>query len=168
MLDFAKGLAWGFVLCALITLIWGCRTKYVPVETVKTEYIRSDAMDSVSINRLQHIIDSFMERVAVSRVDCFLIVQDTAGNVKYHGEWHRNDRSADTYHNAVRSDSVEYYRNLYYALQRQKTDSTTVYIPISQKHTWWERVKIEYGGYAIGFLTFGMVIVIWIIKERRK
>jgi hypothetical protein len=34
------GFGWGILVCLLITLLAGCKTiKYVPVETVKTEYV---------------------------------------------------------------------------------------------------------------------------------
>lgn len=37
--DVLKGIFWGMLVCAIITLCAGCRTQYVPVPTIQKEYV---------------------------------------------------------------------------------------------------------------------------------
>lgn len=167
-MDRLKGLFWGLVACVIITLLCGCKaTRYVPMETVRTEYKDSIRIDTTFTSRMRSVIDSLTERLSVNKVDCFIIIQDTAGNVKYHGEWHRNDKSSNTYHNVEKQDSTDYYRNLYYNIQSQKADSVQVPYPVEKKCGWWEKTRINMFPILVAAIAVLVFIVIWLARKVR-
>lgn len=165
-MDRLKGLFWGLVACVIITLLCGCKaTRYVPMETVRTEYRDSSYWDRKATFNMQSVIDSLIECLSVNKVDCFIIIQDTAGNVKYHGEWHRNDKSSNTYHNVEKQDSTDYYRNLYYNIQSQKADSVQVPYPVEKKRGWWEKTRINLFPILVAAIAVLVFIVIWLARK---
>ncbi len=130
--DILKGLIWGFVLCALITLVSGCRSvKYVPVETVRTE--------DRTVTKEVH------DTVAVYDTRIVYVKGDTVVDLRYRDRW-RIETVHDTMVNTVRSEVPVPY-------------------PVEKRMTKWERFKIDYSGYAIFVLSFGMVIVVWLLKK---
>lgn len=152
---------------ACIVLLVGCRSKkYVPVETVKTEYRDKKTADTIQTAHWRSVIDSLVERMSVSRADCTVIVQDTDGTVRYHGEWHNTNTTSDKYQNTLREDSTDYYRNMYYALIAQRADNSQVPYPVEKELSKWERFKVDYSTYIILALAFGLVIAVWLVKKR--
>lgn len=149
-------------------VLFGCRsTKYVPVETVRTEYRDKTTEDIMRSTHLRSLIDSLVEHMSVIRADCTVIVQDTDGTVRYHGEWHNTNTASDRYQNKLQVDSTDYYRNLYYALVEQKAGSVQVPYPVEKELSKWEQFKVDYSIYIILALTFGLVIVIWLLRRRK-
>lgn len=158
----------GGTIVTIVGILFGCgSTKYVPVATVRTEDRERKVADTVQTAHLRSIIDSLVERMSVSRADCTVIVQDTDGTVRYHGEWHNTSTVSDRQRNTRQVDSTDYYRNLYYALVVQKADSAQVPYPVEKELTKWEQFKVDYSTYIILALTFGLIIVIWLLRRRK-
>ena len=49
----------------------------------------------------------------------------------------------------------------------EKTDSIQVPYPVERKLSWWESVKIEIGGIAVGVIIVLLLIMIWLIYKNR-
>lgn len=55
---------------------------------------------------------------------------------------------------------------LYDTVLSVRTDSVPVPYPVEKRLTRWEQLKMDYSTYVILALTFGMVIVFWLVKKR--
>ena len=51
-----------------------------------------------------------------------------------------------------------------------RTDSIPVPVPVEKKRTWWEKTKIDVGGYAVTIIVIFILyrLMRWIIKRTRK
>ena len=84
----------------------------------------------------------------------------------------------DSTHVRERGDTVFWYRMKYMFVN--KTVSDTVYIerykdrdvpvPVERKLSWWERQKVDYGGWAMLILVAAMLLKIrkWLARITRK
>ena len=129
---------WYHFLILLLVLYFfcGCRTEYVPVESVR--------YDSLLFTKF------FRDSVYVK----------------------------DSTHVRERGDTVFWYRMKYMFVN--KTVSDTVYIerykdrdvpvPVERKLSWWERQKVDYGGWAMLILVAAMLLKIrkWLARITRK
>ena len=121
-------------------LLIGCRTQYVPVETVRTEYINKT--------------DTFIRRDSVYYKDSVIIEKNgdtiTIQKTKtvYKDRW--------MYKNSV--DTVI------------KVDSIQVPYPVERKLSLWEQTKMNAGGIAILIVFVFIVIILlrWLVKIRSK
>ena len=49
----------------------------------------------------------------------------------------------------------------------EKTDSIQVPYPVEHKLSWWESVKIEIGGIAVGAIIVLLLIIVWLVYKNR-
>ncbi len=127
-----------------LIILFGCRTatRYVPVESVRTEY-----RDRV---QLQTHIDSVFQRDSVA----VYINGDTVQITRW------KDRLK--YVNREVHDTIVSVR----------TDSVAVPYPVEKELTRWQQTKMELGGIAIGaaialFIAL-CIAVVWLIKKGRR
>ena len=120
----------------LILFLCGCRTEYVPVESVRYDslFFSYFVKDSVFVKDSTHVRE--------------------------------------------RGDTVFWYRMKYMFVNKSVTD--TVYIerykdrdvpvPVERKLSWWERQKVDYGGWAMLILVAAMLMKIrkWLARITRK
>lgn len=126
-----KGLVFIIIPCIMLSLLAGCKSvQYVPVETVRT--------DSVYVDRLQR--DSIYQR------DSVYINRWTAGDTIY------QDKIVYKY---IYRDKVKYD-----TVAILRSDSVRVPYPIEHKHTKWEQIRLDVGGWAIGFVIITILIVV--------
>ena len=118
-----------YLTISIMCSIWlcSCRTKYVPVESVKTEVEYRDRWRRDSI----HVRDS-------------IIVQDK-GDTIFVDRWHTE------YKDRKQTDT----------LFIERTDSIQVPYPVERDLSWWESVKQEVGGLAIGMIVALCFIIIY-------
>ena len=127
-----------FALLVLACLICGCRTQYVPVETVRTEY--RDRIDT------QYITDS----VANDRL--VYIKGDTVYIRLWRDRWHTETKHDSIY--IEKHDSIP----VPYPVER--------IVEVERKRTWWETFLMDMGGFTllIGLVLGG----VWLWKRVRK
>lgn len=162
------------ILLALAVMVTGCtRTTYVPVESVRTEYVGADTtalMRLVGYLREQvrskdRAIDSLMQSYSER-----LVLNDK-------GDTLRHDRERIVYRSSYRqkeleklleskNDSIRYLRQ---KLESIKADSIPIPYPVDRKLTKWERAKMDFGGFALGGVAVVVcAIVVWLIRKFRK
>ena len=120
----------------LLLFLCGCRTEYVPVETVR--------YDSLFFSKL--IRDSVYVRDSV-------YIRD-------------------------RGDTVYQYKDKYVFVYKDRVDTLFVEretkveipVPVERNLSWWERVKIDYGGWVmlIVFIAFLWRLKTWFARRIRK
>ena len=49
----------------------------------------------------------------------------------------------------------------------EKTDSIQIPYPVERKLSWWESVKIETGGIAVGAIIVLLLIIVWLVYKNR-
>jgi hypothetical protein len=125
-----------YLTISIISSIWlcSCRTKYVPVESVRTEIEYRDRWRRDSI----HVLDS-------------IIVKDK-GDTVFVDRWHTE------YKDRKQTDT----------LFIERTDSVQVPYPVERDLSWWESVKQDVGGVAIGVIVALCFIIVWLIRKNRK
>lgn len=120
----------------LLLFLCGCRTEYVPIESVRYDslFFSYFVKDSVFVKDSTHVRE--------------------------------------------RGDTVFWYRMKYMFVNKSVTD--TVYIerykdrdvpvPVERKLSWWERQKMDYGGWAMLILVAAMLLKIrkWLARITRK
>ena len=130
-------------ICSLIILslfLVGCKTVYVPVETVKTEYINK----TDTFIRKDSIY--YKDSVIVEKNGDTITIQKT--KTVYKDRW--------IYKNSV--DTLI------------KVDSVQVPYPVERQLTKWEKTKMDMGGIAIGGLVVVVIIVLlrWLIRIKSR
>ncbi len=130
---------WVALVAACIVFLFflcGCTTtRYVPVETVRTEY-----QDKV---REVHTTDSIVDTRFV------YVKGDTVFGYRDRIKW--RDRFIH--------DTVSVVR----------TDSIPVPYPVERELTWWERTKIDLGGFALACIAVALcAAVVWGVRRFRK
>lgn len=147
----------------IVCILSGCRTKiqYVPVESKK------ETRDSVIYR------DSVVEREIVSErdstviKDSTVIIMDDKGNIIRTELYREKERFRE-----LNSD----YRLLqarYDSLYQSKQTEIQIPYPVEKELSRWERLKIEFGGWAIGLISGLIVIGIgyivkWLLRMRKK
>lgn len=125
------------LVCLLIALLLsGCRTKYVEVPVVHTEYV----------NR----VDTFIQKDSVFRHDSVFI--HSKGDTVWFEKWHT--QYVDRWKETVRSDTVI------------RVDTVARPYPVPAENTFWERTKIRLGGYAMIGLLACVGLVVLNIRKR--
>ncbi len=162
------------LLVAVMTGMCGCtNTRYVPVETVRTEYVGKDNTE------LLNIIKSLTERLYQKerQVDSLMQSNRELLVLSEKGDTLRHDRETIVYRASHREKELERLlesksdsiRELRQRLESVKSDSIPVPYPVERKLTWWEQTKMDFGGIALcGLVTAVCIAVIWLIKTFRK
>lgn len=130
---------WVVLVAACIVFLFflcGCTTtRYVPVETVRTDY------------------------------------QDKVREV------HTTDSVVDTRFVYVKGDTVLGYRDrikwrdrfIHDTVSVVRTDSIAVPYPVERKLSWWQRTKMDLGGFALACIAVVLcVAVVWCVRRFRK
>lgn len=123
----------------MLSLLTGCKSvQYVPVETVRT--------DSIYVDRYQR--DSIYQR------DSVFVNRWIAGDTVYQDKvvWKY------VYRDKVKYDTVAILRS----------DSVRVPYPIERKHTKWEQIRLDVGGWAIDVVIITILIVIGCMVYKLK
>lgn len=143
-----------------VTLLCGCRTQYVPVETIKTEVVhQTDTVEKkVEVKKETNTIiregrpeDSVLLAklgIKLAANERLLVIQQEQINNLL------NDLKEVHYKDSVRVDSIQ------------------VPYPVERKLSRWESIKMEYGGITIGATILAVVaaiifLVLWIRKKAR-
>ena len=145
----------GLVVVALIALTGCTTTRYVPVPEVHTEYI--------------HTVDSVHHTDSVFREKETIVMQLDSAAMAQYGIQLKNAE----YGWLVKTKELE--RELQRIAEMKndtiiKTDSISVPYPVERKLTRWEKVKMDYGAFALGGTLIAVVLVIlqilrWIRKR---
>ena len=124
-----------FIVFALIAclLLCGCKTQYVPVETVRTEYKTKT--------------DTFIQKDSVHVKDSVFI--HAKGDTIWYEKWHT--KYVDRWRDRIVTDSFV------------KVDSIQVPYPVERKHSRWEQIKMDYGAVSIGASVVGLIFFIIVL-----
>lgn len=137
-----KGCFWSLIIMlVLVVIAWlvSCTTtKYVPVETVRTEYITKH--------------DSVFKRDSVYLHDSVYIHAN--GDTVWYEKWHT--RYVDRIKEVLKTDTMI------------KHDSIQVPYPVERSLSKWETVKMDYGGEAIIVVFFIIIIVLGMFIKRLR
>lgn len=166
------------IIIGLLALTALCLTScshrvYIPVQSIRTDTIYMSRKDSV------HIKDSLITRQvinirdSVAIHDSIVIIKDDQGNVKeklivrYRDRWHA------TQDNLTLQRQIDRYKASNDSLRATKTEYKEVPIPVEKKLSWWQKFKMDVGGWAIGAMSTFLLaivgyIVIWLLKKYRK
>lgn len=162
------------VMMLLCTVFGGCTTtKYVPVESVRTEYRDKDNTE------LLDVIKTLTERLHQKerQVDSLMQSHNERLVLNDNGDTLRHDRETIVYRSSHReteleklleskNDSIRYLRQ---QLESIKADTIPVPYPVERQLSRWEQTKMDFGGMAIGGLIIALcVAVAWLIKKFRK
>ena len=124
------------ILLVLFLFLCGCRTEYVPIESVR--------YDSVMIERLMR--DSVFVRDSV-------YLQEKGDTIyKY------KDRFVYVYKNRVDTFFAEKIREI------------EVPVPVERELSWWERMKMDFGGWllvAVALYVVYRMVRWWVIRTRK-
>lgn len=145
-------------------------TKYVPVESVRTEYVHGDNSE------LLNVIKSLTERLhqKEQQVDSLMQSYRELLVLSDKGDTLRHDREKIVYRASHRESELEKLveskndsiRELLRQLESVKSDSIRVPYPVERKLSRWEQAKMDFGGMAIGATVLLVVFVIaWLIKR---
>lgn len=154
-----KGYVIGLIACAIISLLTGCRTtRYVPVESVRTEYkdrvriVHDTVRDSVRTHNFEFRKDS----MAIAR----------EGDTVFVDRWHTVSLVRWEAGKTSRSNTV------HDTLTAVKTDSVRVPYPVERELTKWEQVKMDFGGVAMMIGIIGLLGIIgytvWWLRMKIK
>lgn len=162
------------LLVAVMTGMCGCtNTRYVPVESVSTEY--RDADTTAIYNRIKALFESLYQHEASS--DSVIDRQKETVILKENGDTARHDRERIVYVASHREREMEHkiseQDSIINALSLQltsvKADTIRAPYPVERKLSRWEQAKMDLGGFALG----GVVVVLcaavaWLIKKFRR
>lgn len=156
---------------ALALMLSACTsTKYVPVESVRTEYVHGDNSE------LLNVIKSLTERLhqKEQQVDSLMQSYRELLVLSDKGDTLRHDREKIVYRASHRESELkklvesknDSIRELLRQLESVKSDSIRVPYPVERKLSRWEQAKMDFGGMAIGATVLLVVFVIaWLIKR---
>ncbi len=161
------------VMMLLCALFGSCITKYVPVESVRTEYRDKDNTE------LLDVIKSLTERLHQKerQVDSLMQSHNERLVLNDNGDTLRHDRETIVYRSSHRetelerlleskNDSLRYLRQ---KLESIKADTILVPYPVERSLTRWEQTKMDFGGFALGGIAVALCIaVVWLIMKFRK
>ena len=158
----------------LCSLLGSCTTtKYVPVESVRTEYRDKDNTE------LLDVIKSLTERLHQKerQVDSLMQSHNERLVLNDRGDTLRHDRETIVYRSSHReteleklleskNDSLRYLRQ---KLESIKADTIPVPYPVERSLTRWEQTKMDFGGFALGGIAVALCIaVVWLIRKFRR
>ena len=127
------------MLIAILIMLGSCTTtRYIPIETVRTEYKTKT--------------DSFIQKDSIFVKDSVLV--ESKGDTIHWHHWHTEYK--DRWRNRIVIDSFI------------KMDSIPVPYPVEKKFTRWQQVKIDWGGEAIVAMIVVIFIIIWLIVKRLR
>lgn len=164
-----------FILLLLMCLMCGCRTQYVPMETVRTEYIEADT--TAIYHRLLKQFESRREKE--SRSDSLIDRIKETVVLNEHGDTTRHDKERIVYKATAREKELEVENKtlrdslfvLNTRLESIQTDSIPLIVPVERKLSTWEKAKMDFGGIAFGGMIVAVAVIAvlaWMARKRRK
>ena len=136
----------GIIVAAAVLLLTGCKTVYVPVETVlkDTIYISKKVTDSVWVERLTH------DSIYIHEKGDTVIVE----------KWHTEYR--DRWRDRLLTDTV--YQHKCDTIREVFTNE------VEKPLTWWQQTRMDIGGWAVLALSIlvGTLLRSWWLKIRRR
>jgi hypothetical protein len=136
----------GIIVAAAVLLLTGCKTVYVPVETVlqDTIYISKKVTDSVWVERLTH------DSIYIHEKGDTVLVE----------KWHTEYR--DRWRDRLLTDTV--YQHKCDTIREVFTNE------VEKPLTWWQQTRMDIGGWAIVALIIlaGILLRSWWLKIRRR
>jgi len=134
-----KGLFWGLLACAVLTLLFGCRSvKYVPVPSV--------SVDSVYVDRFH--------RDSVYLHDSVFVNQYSKGDTVFVDKVVTRYK----YKDRLRHDTVAVVR----------ADSVQVPYPVEKDLGWWEKTRLYSFPVLVAMIAVLAFVVVWLVKKLRK
>lgn len=168
-----KGIVW-FVILYVAVILEACRTiEYVPMETVRTEYIKSDTTGIYE--NLRRFFESMYRREAssdslIDRTKETVILTangDTARHDKERILYVASHREKELEHKVMQQDSIIDVLRL--QLASMKSDSIPIPYPVERRLSRWQQMKIDFGGMAIGGIAIIICVAIfWLAKHFRR
>lgn len=167
-MDKIKGLFWGIVACAIISLIFGCRSvERLPAETVKTDsvrvetrYVKYTEKDTVYLEIPAQTAERTTED-STSHLENDYAVSDArinADGTLYHDlRTKPQKKPVPTEKQVERKDSIVY---------RNKEVEVPVYI--EKDLGWWEKVCIRWFPYSIVAVALLSFVIVWFVKKKRN
>lgn len=155
----------------VVLLLCSCRTtKYVPVETVRTEYKEADTKEIYE--RIFRMFESMRENE--SRSDSLIDREKETLVLKENGDTASRELVRIIYRSSIREKelekTVERKDSLIYELNKQllsvKSDTVQVPYPVEKQLTKWQRIKIRFG--EIGFGLLIVLIILFVVRIKRK
>lgn len=152
----------------LIFALFGCTTtKYVPIETVRTEYVQADTAEIY--NRLKQIFET--QKQSEQRTDSLVDTNKETIVVNEQGDTTRYESVRVIYRSTNKERElervIEQKDSLIGELRTQslsaKVDSVAVPYPVEKELTVWQRTKVEWGGWAFALLA--VIFVVWIRRR---
>ena len=148
-------------------------TRYVPLETVRTEYLYKDNAEMLDV------VKSLTERLYQKerQVDSLMRSRNERLVLNDKGDTLRHDTELVVYRASHREKELERLlesksdsiRELRQRLESVKSDSIPVPYPVERKLTWWQQTKMDFGGIAIGaIIAVVCIAVVWLIRKFRK
>lgn len=162
------------MLLAVAVMVSGCSpTKYVPVETVRTEYVEADTTG------LYERMRSFFESQRLKETSSDSLIDRTKETVvlRENGDTARHDKERIVYVASYREKELEHkvqqqdsiIKALRLQLASVKSGSIPVPYPMEKRLTKWEQTKMDFGGIALGgIIAVVCVAVVWLIRKFRK
>ena len=124
---------------AVITALCSCTRKvYVPTETVRTEY-KDRVVENLRVDTV-----AMRDSVAV------YVNGDTVRITKYRDRW--------------RTRIIERHDTIVSV----KRDSVAVPYPVEKPLTKWQRVKQDFGEFAIAFICVALAVIAWLVFKKRR
>ena len=162
-----KGCCWLFIVMlaaiALGAILSSCRSiKYLPIEKIKTEYVYVNQKDSTKneqshkeTEKEKHVTNTHTEER-----DSSATTLDQQGNVIKQENWHwRNTTNTEHIEREkVLSDSIKHLHNKLDSIAAEKVDSIPVPYPVEKKLSKWEQIKIDLGGWMVGFIILSNIV----------
>lgn len=159
----------------LLLIMCGCApaVRYVPVESVRTEYLTADTTGIYEHLRAHWESEYHKENAADSLIERWkeTLTLNEKGDTTRHDTEHTvyvsSRREVELERKLKQSDSI--IKALQTRLASVKADSIPVPYPVERPLSRWERVKMDFGGMAIGALAISLcTAIIWLIKKLRK
>lgn len=154
--------------------LYGCSpTRYVPVETVRTEYRYKDNAE------LLDVVKSLTEHLYQKerQVDSLMRSRNERLVLNDKGDTLRHDTELVVYRASHREKELERLlesksdsiRELRQQLESVKSDSIPVPYPVKRELTRWQQTKMDFGGFALGGVAVALCIAVaWLIRKFRK
>lgn len=148
-------------------------TRYVPLETVRTEYLYKDNAEMLDV------VKSLTERLYQKerQVDSLMQSNRELLVLSDNGDTLRHDREKVVYRATYREKELERLmelkndsiRELVRRLESVKADTIRVPYPVEKELSKWQQTKMDFGGIALGgIIAVVCIAVIWLIRKFRK
>ena len=139
-----------FIVASLLVclLLFGCKTKYIPVETIREVYI----------NNTDTFIQHDTTKINVNTILREARPEDSAMIADLGIKLQSNERLLILLQNQLKESSKEKY--IHKVDTFIKTDSVEVPIPVERKLSRWEQIKMDYGAVCIGGTLVAIILLV--------